>query len=114
MNTGRFRQIALGMKDVVESDHMHHPDFRIKGKIFASIHKDGQYGMVKLTPNDQQRFVQEDPGAFLPENGAWGRMGYTKVRLDTVDEDVLGEAMTLAWKNTAASASKPKPSPRKR
>jgi hypothetical protein len=57
--------------------------------------------MVKLTPGQQQRFVRENRATFVPENGAWGRQGCTAVRLDSVDEDTLGEAMTLAWQNTA-------------
>jgi hypothetical protein len=97
-----FRRIALGMKGAVEGAHMGHPDFRQgDGRIFATLHADHQWGMVKLTPDQQQRFVQDAPEAFVPENGAWGRQGCTAVRLDLVDEDTLGEAMTLAWRNTA-------------
>jgi hypothetical protein len=95
-----FRRIALGMDGAIESAHMGHPDFRANGKIFATIHQDHEWGMVKLTPDQQQKFVKES-GAFAPENGAWGRSGSTKVRLDEVDEDTLGEAMTFAWQNTA-------------
>ena len=96
-----FRRIALGMKDTVEGAHMGHPDFRVDGRIFATLHPDHQSGMVKLTPDQQQRFVQENPDSFAPENGVWGRQGCTNVRLDSVDEDELGEAMTLAWQNIA-------------
>ena len=96
-----FRRIALGMKDAAEGAHMGHPDFRTGGRIFATIHPDDVYGMVKLTPDQQQKFVREHPATFAPENGAWGRQGCTRVRFDKVDEDTLGEAMTLAWQNTA-------------
>ena len=34
VNAEDFRRIALGMKDTVESAHMNHPDFRVRGKIF--------------------------------------------------------------------------------
>jgi hypothetical protein len=94
-----FRRIALGLEGAAESAHMGHPDFRAKGKIFATLHPDLQSGMVKLTPDQQQKFVQEDPATFVPEKGAWGRAGCTRVRLDLVEEDILGEAMTLAWQN---------------
>lgn len=112
MNPDDFRRIALGMEDAIEGAHMGHPDFRTNGRIFATIHPDHDWGMVKLTPDQQQKFVREDPATFAPENGAWGRAGCTKVRLVSVDEDTLGEAMTLAWQNTArkpaARRSKPK------
>jgi hypothetical protein len=99
-----FRRIALGMVDAIEGAHMGHPDFRVNGRIFATLHPDHLFGMVKLTPDQQSRFVLENPSTFVPENGAWGRGGCTAVRLDSADEDTLGEAMTLAWQN---SASKP-------
>jgi hypothetical protein len=108
MSAERFRRIALGLKDAIEGSHMSHPDFRIHGKVFATIHGDHKWGMVKLTPEQQQTFVQQHPEAFAPENGAWGRMGCTKVRLDSVDEDTLGEAMTLAWQNSGQKSQKKK------
>jgi YjbR protein len=110
-----FRRIALGLKDVLESAHMGHPDFRVNGRIFATIHPDPAYGMVKLTPEQQLDFVRAHPAAFAPENGAWGRAGCTSVRLASVDEDTLGEAMTLARQNVAraraAKTSKPSRTP---
>src|SRR5438067_368409 len=94
-----FRRIALGMHDAVESAHMGHPDFRVNGRIFATLHADRTCGMVKLTPEQQDLLVREHPAAFAPENGAWGRQGCTAVRLDVAEEDAVGEAMTLAWRN---------------
>jgi hypothetical protein len=98
MTAAAFRGIALAMNDAIEGAHMGHPDFRVNGRIFASLHADGQWGMVKLTPEEQDAFVSEHPKTFKPENGAWGRQGCTAVRLDAADEDAVGEAMTLAWR----------------
>jgi hypothetical protein len=95
----------LGMKGTIESAHMGHPDFRVNGRIFATLHADLLWGMVALTPDQQLEFVRENPTTFLPENGAWGRQGITKVRLDSVDEDTLGEAITLAWQNAVTGPS---------
>ena len=103
-----FRRIALGMSGAIESAHMGHPDFRVNGRIFATLHADLEWGMVKLTPEAQARFMSDAPKSFVPESGAWGRSGCTAVRLDKVDEDTLGEALTLAFQNTAAA------NPRKR
>ena len=96
----QFRRLALSLTGAVEQAHMGHPDFRANGRIFATLHDDNQHGMVKLTPEDQQRFVEAHPKTFAPENGAWGRQGYTRVRLDAVDEETLGEALTLAWQES--------------
>ena len=101
-----FRRIALGMDGAVEGAHMGHPDFRANNRIFATLHADQQWGMVKLTPEQQQEFVRRDPVAFVPEKGAWGRQGCTAVRLQSVDEEAVGEAMTLAWRNSAGTRAR--------
>jgi len=108
MNTEKFRQIALSLEGACEGAHMGHPDFRANGKIFATLYPDGEHGMVKLTPDQQHDFLLADPDAFAPASGAWGRQGCTTVRLDSVGEDQLGEAMTLAWQNTVKAAAPPK------
>src|SRR6185503_6718060 len=108
MNAEKFRQIALSMAGAVEGAHMGHPDFRAIGKIFATLYPDGEHGMIKLTPEQQQDFLVADTKAFAPASGAWGRQGCTTVRLDSVAEDQLGEAMTLAWQNTVKAAAQPK------
>ena len=109
-----FRRIALGMKGAVEGAHMGHPDFRVNGRIFATLHPDDLWGMVKLTPDQQRRFVEDSPAVFVPEKGAWGLQGCTAVRLDAVDEDALGEALTLAWRSGAAKPPSARPKARRR
>lgn len=105
MTPAGFRRMALSMNDAIESAHMGHPDFRAHGRIFATLSADSQWGMVQLTPDQQQEFIRIDP-AFVPASGAWGRQGSTMVRLDSVDETTLGEAMTLAWQNSAAKRTR--------
>ena len=101
MTENAFRRIALGFPGADEREHMGHPDFRANGRIFATLHGDGATGMVKLTPDQQRRFVRDQPLAFAPENGAWGLQGCTRVTLRAVDEEMLGDAITLAWQNSA-------------
>jgi hypothetical protein len=95
------RRVALGMKDAIEGSHMGHPDFRVNGRIFASLHPDMKIAMVKLTPDQQDAFMRDHAEVFEPESGAWGRQGYTRVRLGAADEEILGEAITLAWQNAS-------------
>jgi len=104
MTARDFRRIALGMEGAAEASHMNHPDFRVNGKIFATIHTDNVRGMVKLTPEQQERFIREHPAMFHPAAGEWGRQGSTMVTLADAKEDVLGEAMTMAWQNLARLA----------
>ena len=99
-----FRRIALGMAGAVEGAHMGHPDFRVNGRIFATLKHDLKDGMVVLTPEQQQRFLRDDD-AFSAESGAWGRAGCTRVRLAAVDEERLGEAMTLAFQHISAKSA---------
>jgi hypothetical protein len=96
----RFRRMALALEGAVEGSHMGHPDFRVDKRIFASLHSEDQFGMVKLTPDQQAVFIEDHPAGFTPEAGAWGRSGCTRVILKSVDEEALGEALTLAWQNT--------------
>jgi YjbR protein len=106
MTNKGFRKIALGMAGAIEGVHMGHPDFRANGKIFATLHAGNKSGMVKLTPEQQRTFILANPDGFSPESGAWGRAGCTRVQLDAVDEDALGDAMTLAWQNTSIRPSR--------
>jgi hypothetical protein len=107
MTARDFRRIALQMKGAVESAHMGHPDFRANGKIFATLHADNTAGMVKLTPDQQQEMMGNNPEMFSPESGAWGRSGSTRVHLDVADEETVGNAMTLAWQNTSTKTKRP-------
>ena len=101
MTPDRFRRIALGFEGVRESAHHGHPDFRVGGRIFATLgYPDRKFGMLNLTPQQQRTWVREHPDGFVPVKGKWGEQGSTTVRLDAVDQETLGEALTLAWQNT--------------
>lgn len=101
MTPDAFRRTALSMPLAIESAHMGHPDFRISNRIFATLWPNDGWGMVKLTPAEQRRFVRETPAAFEPIKGAWGKRGATRVQLDEVDTRTLRKAMTAAWRNSA-------------
>jgi len=111
MTPDDFRELALNLKGAAESQHMHHPDFRAHGRIFATLgYPNAEFGMVKLLPADQKRFVEMHPQAFTPVKGAWGLQGSTGVRIAAATRDVVAEALDLAWQNssteTAAKARK--------
>ena len=102
MTANDFRRIALSLPHTAESAHMGHPDFRVASRVFASLGYPGPgWGMVKLTPEQQQLFVQSQPAAFTPVKGAWGRGGATNVRLQAAKKQPLYEALLTAWRNTA-------------
>lgn len=99
-----FRQLALAMPGAAEHSHMGHPDFRVNGRIFATLgYPDRGWGMVKLTPDQQAEMMRDHPAMFVPAAGAWGLQGATTVRLAEVDEETLGIALTAAWKNVPAA-----------
>ena len=102
MTADDFRQIALSLPEALENAHMDHPDFRVRGKIFATLgYPDQGWGMVKLTPEQQTSLVRAEPAVFVPAKGAWGQRGSTMVRLDTVDQVTLSSALVAAWRNVA-------------
>ena len=80
---------------------MGHPDFRVRGKIFATLGPKEDWGMVKLTPDQQASFILAEPEVFLPANGAWGRQGSTLVQLRGARESSVRRALIAAWRNTA-------------
>lgn len=102
MTSEEFRRMALGFPETVESAHMGHPDFRVGGKIFATLgHPDNGRGMVKLTPEQQHDFIRSEPAVFTPVNGAWGRQGCTHVLLKAAKKPSVRRAMEAAWRKTA-------------
>lgn len=81
---------------------MCHPDFRVRGKIFATLPKPGNgLGMVKLTPFEQEVLVRAEPDIFSPVPGAWGTKGCTYVKLSAATKPKVRDALVAAWKNTA-------------
>ena len=106
MTANEFRKSALALPDAVEQSHMNHPDFRVGGKIFATLGRDEAWGMVKLTPEQQTEFVHDYPKMFEAFNGAWGAGGATRVILETVSKDVARLALMSAWRNTAPKREK--------
>ena len=106
MNPADFRRIALSMPETLERAHMAHPDFRVGGKIFATLgYPDNDHGMVILPPEEQARLVQTYPKVFAPAKGAWGKRGSTTVRLSAVDKTTLKRAMEIAWRKRAPKTS---------
>jgi hypothetical protein len=102
MTPAAFRKIALSLPETEERQHMDHPDFRVAGKIFASLgYPDKTRGMVKLSPEEQHYFSKDYPDVFVPEKGAWGRWGCTRVHLKAAKKDILQKAIHAAWRNTA-------------
>jgi len=102
MTAAGFRRLALQAPEAEENSHMGHPDFRVKGKVFATLGAPGpQWGMVKLTPRDQASYVAEKPGVFEVAKGAWGAHGATYVHLKGADRAVLKSVIMAAWCNVA-------------
>ena len=102
MTTNEFRKLALSFPEAIESAHMHHPDFRVGGKIFATLgYPDEDSAMVKLSADEQNEFVRTSPGVFTRVKGAWGRQGATNIYLPAATIKIVREALTAAWRNTA-------------
>jgi hypothetical protein len=102
MTAAQFRRVALSLPDASESAHMSHPDFRVGGKIFATLgYPDEDHGMVILPAEDQARLVQTYPRVFSPAKGAWGKRGSTTVRLQGIDRATLESVLEIAWRKRA-------------
>jgi hypothetical protein len=98
MTAEEFRQIALSLPETEERSHMNHPDFRVRGRIFATLGPDETCGMAKLTPTQQQDFLRFEP-EFKPASGKWGDGGATIITLAEANEPAVRNALTAAWRN---------------
>ncbi len=113
MNAGDFRRIALSLEGAEEGSHMGNPDFRVGGRIFATLASADQgFGNLLLTPEQQAAVVEELPEVFVPIKGGWGKKGMTHIRLAAASEAVLAGALQTAWKlrrdQNAAAKKRPK------
>jgi hypothetical protein len=102
-----FRRMALALPGAEERAHMGHPDFRVGGKIFATLHApETGRGMVALLPEQQELAMEAEPAAFSPAAGAWGRGGSTLVELEKVSDAWLERAMRWAWEKRARAKAR--------
>jgi hypothetical protein len=102
MTAADFRRLALALPETREAEHMDHPDFRVGGKIFATLaYPSRAWGMVKLDPAHQKRLFAIDADTYVPAPGVWGRRGATLVRLRTAHKSEIERALFIAWSNTA-------------
>jgi hypothetical protein len=101
MTAGEFRALAVSLPEAVEGSHMGHADFRVRDKIFATLGPDEDWGMVKLTVDDQATFQRLEPAMFQPLKGAWGRRGCTQIMLEAATEAIVYQALVAAWRSTA-------------
>jgi hypothetical protein len=114
MKATDFRRIALSLQGAEEGSHMGAADFRVGGRIFATLAaEDKGFGNLMLTPELQAQFVEEAPEVFLPIHGGWGRMGSTHIRLAKANEEVLTGALHTAWKLRVEKGTKKKLDPRR-
>jgi hypothetical protein len=99
MNAADFRRIALSLEGAEEGSHMGSVDFRVGGRIFATLASVAKgYGNLALTLEQQTSFVLEQPEVFIPVAGGWGRMGMTHICLEKTNEEQLLGALRTAWK----------------
>jgi hypothetical protein len=105
VTAAEFRRLALSLPEAEEREHMDHPDFRVGGRIFATLgYPDKSWAMIKLFPDQQQEFVAAHPKMFSPVKGAWGKQGSTNVLLKAATQAHVQAALSAAWHNVAAKA----------
>ena len=114
MTPDAFRALALQLPGAIEDSHMGHPDFRVNGRIFATLGPKPDHAMVKLPPDEQQDCVRRHRDAFEPISGAWGARGATRVFLSAAEEETVKRALTSAWRTVSeATTRRPARAPRR-
>ncbi len=98
------RALALMLPETVEGAHQGHPDYRVGGRIYATLWTDEERVVVKLTPELQAELINTEPDAFEPVPGSWGSRGWTSLDLYSAEEDTLRSALLAAWRTVAPPA----------
>jgi hypothetical protein len=107
VSAAQFRKLALSFPEAEERSHMNHPDFRVAGKIFATLsYPNKGFGMVKLTPEQQEELVHDEPDTFNPCSGVWGLRGATNVQLKSVKQATLRRVIEAAYRNALSQKTK--------
>jgi hypothetical protein len=102
MSPADFRQLALSLPEATEAAHMNHPDFRVGGKIFATLPDPEQcVAVLMLTLEQQRQLIDDEPDVFAPVKGGWGERGATEVQLEIANRQTLAAALALAWRKRA-------------
>lgn len=102
MTAAEFRRIALGLPEAIEASHMGHADFRVGGKIFATLgYPSEQFGVVMLSPEDQDLIMRDHPTTFAPAAGKWGASGSTTIALRGANRRAVTIALEAAWRKRA-------------
>jgi hypothetical protein len=101
LTQAEFRMIALSMPEAEEGSHFENADFRVRGKIFATLREADGRAVLKLAPGEQSLLMEVNPGLFEPMPGQWGMRGWTGIRLEMAEADVARHAITMAWRNVA-------------
>ncbi len=100
----RYCQIALGFPGAEQSSHFDVTDFRVRGKIFATLRPKDNRAVIKLAPDEQRLLLETSAGQFEPIPGSWGHKGWTRVWLEKADEETVRHAMTMSWRSVAPKA----------
>ncbi|MEQ1827719.1 MAG: MmcQ/YjbR family DNA-binding protein [Pirellula sp.] len=115
MNANDFCKLALSLPDAVQGSHQGHVDFRVNGRIFATVGvPDKEWGMVKLTPDQQSHFMETAPDTFVPCAGTWGKQGCTYLNLLLVKKAVVKSVLEIAHENIILQHAEPKRSKTKK
>jgi hypothetical protein len=107
MTSDAFRKLALALPGVEEQAHMHHPDFRVEGRIFATLgYPNTAWAMIRLSPEEQAAFVAMAPNVFVPVKGKWGEQGATSVQLRNAKAPTVRAALEAAHQGRTASRTR--------
>ncbi|HEX2810210.1 MAG TPA: MmcQ/YjbR family DNA-binding protein [Kineosporiaceae bacterium] len=97
---GDLRELVSHLPEVTESSHHEVTDFRVRGRIFATMPSIGVLAL-RLAPEQQAELIATDPESFTPAAGSWGRQGWTRVQTARLTLAELGELLADAWARRA-------------
>jgi hypothetical protein len=100
-----LRRIAMSLHGTLEAPHFDRRAFKV-ARIYATVPTDGQTANLRLSPEEQEFRCLLNPRAFAPVPNAWGRQGWTTVKLDELEPDELTSVLEAAWRGAEPKASR--------
>ena len=97
VSTDQVQSLALTFAETSESPHFEKSSFRVRKKIFATMDSSKNEVVVKLTDTDQDIYCSANGGVIQPVDGAWGKKGWTLVRLNLIEEELFKAVLKSSY-----------------
>jgi len=103
LSAARVREMVARLADAQEGAHHGHPDFRVRGKIFATLSEREDRVALRLTHIEARALVERSPDMYRLVADR-EPIGWVSALLAEADEAEIGDLLEEAWQLRASEA----------